>query len=651
MKLTLKKKFLLPTIALIILGMGATATVSYVKSKAALSEALIGQVDQLAKSTVSFLANWIKDRELDVVTWSDQKIYEAALNDGFLAEAARKTATNELAGLKNAYQYYEDICLADLSGNIVAASTPEIAGKLKVIDRPFFKESTQGKVLVTDILKSNKTGNPVFFISAPVKVKNEVKGVLFSVLDLTAFSGKFIDPIKVGKTGYAYIYNSNGDIVAHPDKKQILTLNMKDFDFGRKMMGLKNGVTTYTWKGVEKIVAFQAYDAVGWTVGVGGVTHEIFAPINNLRTLSVLIVMLVTLLAGVIIFFITNSVVRPINQVVDGLRDAAEGDGDLTKRLTVKSRDEVGELAKWFNTFIEKIQAIISEVSQNAGQLTGSSKELAAISEQMSKGAEQMSTRATTVSAAGEEMSISMTTVASSMEQASQNMNMVADAAEEMNTTISEIARNTEKARQTTSGAVNQAVSASDQMNGLGKAAQEIEKVIETITEISEQVNLLALNATIEAARAGEAGKGFAVVANEIKELARQTAGATGEIKKRVGAIQGSTESTIKEIEAITTVVNSVNEIVSNIATAIEQQSATTREIAGNVAQASLGIGEVNANVAQSSSVSTDIAKDISEVTQAASEMANSSAQVNSSSVDLSGLAEKLNEMVGRFKV
>jgi methyl-accepting chemotaxis protein len=651
MKLTLKKKFLVPTISLLILGMGITSTVSYVKSKNALSEALIGQETQLALSTVKFLSTWLRDRKLDVMSWSEQQIFETALKDSFVGEAARKAANANLAKLKESYQYYESICLADLSGKLVAASSPELIGKLTVSDREYFKESVQGKIFVTDILKSKDTGNPVFFISSPIKVKDEVKGVLFSILDMSAFSSAFVDPIKVGKTGYAYIYNRNGDVVAHPDKKQILTLNMKQFDFGKQMMEKGDGVITYTWNGAEKVVAYQTYKEAGWTLAVSGVTDEIFAPVNDLRTLSILMSALVVLLAGGIIFFIANSVVKPINRVVDGLRDAAEGDGDLTKRLAVKSNDEVGDLAKWFNIFIEKIQAIIAEVTQNAGRLTESSKALAAISEQMSTGADQMFSKANTVSSAGEEMSISMTNVASTMEQATGNMNMVATAAEQMNATISEIAQNTEKARETTGGAVKQAERASDQMNGLGNAAQEIEKVIETITDISEQVNLLALNATIEAARAGEAGKGFAVVANEIKELARQTAGATGEIKQRVEAIQGSTESTIKEIETITTVVTGVNEIVSTIATAIEEQSVTTREIASNVAQASNGLNEVNANVAQSSTVTKDIARDITEVTQAANEMSNSGSQIKNSSVELSGLAEKLNEMVGRFKV
>ncbi len=348
---------------------------------------------------------------------------------------------------------------------------------------------------------------------------------------------------------------------------------------------------------------------------------------------------------------LSNSVTRPISRVVAGLKDVAEGEGDLTSRLEVKSRDEVGELAYWFNTFMEKLQGMIKNIAGNADTLSKSSSELSNLSEQVSEGSEQMSSKANSVASSGEEMSSNMGSVAAAMEEASTNISVVASSAEEMTATINEIAQNSEKARNITGEAVSRAQDASGKVDELGTAAQEVGKVTETITEISEQTNLLALNATIEAARAGEAGKGFAVVANEIKELARQTAEATHEIKEQIGGIQNSTAGTVKEIEEILKVINDVNEIVSTIATAVEEQSVTTKEIAGNVAQASQGIQEVNENVAQSSAVSTEIAKDIAEVNQTTSEISNSSSQMRLNAKELSKLANELKEMVSRFKI
>ncbi len=364
---------------------------------------------------------------------------------------------------------------------------------------------------------------------------------------------------------------------------------------------------------------------------------------------SVIIGVIVLCLA--IYLSLLHIIVKPIKGTIEMVKDIAEGEGDLTRRLEVKSEDEVGELAKWFNVFMEKLQKIIKDIAGNAVILGDSSSELSNLSEQMSKESNNMSGKSNTVASAAEEMNSNMNSVSAATEEAATNVNMVASAAEEMTATINEIAQNSEKASNITTEAVTQTQSASNKVDELGLAADEIGKVVETITEISEQVNLLALNATIEAARAGEAGKGFAVVANEIKDLAKQTAEATQEIKGKIGAIQDSTGDTIIEIGQILKIINDINDIVATIATAVEEQSVTTREMAGNIAQASHGISEVNDNVAQSSGVAAEIAKDIGDVNQAAGEISSSSGQVDMSAVELSKLAVQLNEMVGKFKV
>ncbi|MBF0377296.1 MAG: methyl-accepting chemotaxis protein [Desulfamplus sp.] len=365
---------------------------------------------------------------------------------------------------------------------------------------------------------------------------------------------------------------------------------------------------------------------------------------------------IVVSISGIIIllFFsiiMVRAIIRPINNTVSMLKDIAEGEGDLTKRLNIISKDEIGDMATWFNLFVEKIQSIISDVSGNAKELNSASISLSKISDEMAKGANQTSIKAESVAEAGEEMHSNMSSVAAAMEEASININMVASSSEQISMTIGEVAKNTDNARKITQNAVSLAKSASDQVNKLGMAAKEIGKVVESITDISEQVNLLALNATIEAARAGEAGKGFAVVANEIKDLARQTSDATGQIKIRVEGIQSSTETTVNQIVDISKIVMDINETVSTIAAAVDEQSVTTKEITANISQASTGITEINQNVAQSNIVSGEIAKDISEVTEAADKMSKSSIKVNSSADELSSLASKLTSMVGRFKV
>ncbi len=350
-------------------------------------------------------------------------------------------------------------------------------------------------------------------------------------------------------------------------------------------------------------------------------------------------------------FFIATSIIKPINHTVNMLRDIAEGEGDLTSRLDTSSKDELGELVKWFNLFIERIQKMIGEVSVNTEQVNSVSSLLSGIADDLNSGAQEMSEISQTVANASEEMSTNMSSVAAASEQSSTNANAVASATEEMTTTVQEIARSANGAKEASTKAIKQASSASDKVNKLGEAANQIGKVTEAITAISEQTNLLALNATIEAARAGDAGKGFAVVAGEIKELAHQTAKSTLEIKDMTSHITVSTMETVEEINQIRKISNEVNDIITSMATIVEEQAISSQEIAENIAQASLGIENVNVNVNQSSAFSANINRDITEVNEKVKNINSASGKLNKESDTLSVLSSSLYELIGKFKV
>ncbi len=373
--------------------------------------------------------------------------------------------------------------------------------------------------------------------------------------------------------------------------------------------------------------------------------------VNGVSRTVITVAIFVAIAMGLLFAWLTtHSITGPIRDVTAGLRDVAEGEGDLTKRLNIRYKNEVGNLASWFNVFIDKMDIMIKEIADNSGKLGNFADQLLTISTTMSESAVNVSSRSTTVADAANRMSSTMTIVAQASTETSANINLVAAAAEEMTSSVSQIATSSEKARAITEQAVAKATSASKRVAHLGNAATAISKVTEVITEISAQTNLLALNATIEAARAGEAGKGFAVVANEIKVLASQTTQATQDIKAKIADIQDSTKHTITEISEIAEVINRVNDTVVLIFTAVEEQTSTTKEIAANIAQASVGVRDVNDNMGQSSRTATDIAREISQVSNDALKMRGSCTQVKDSSDILNELAKGLNRIVGRFK-
>ena len=490
-----------------------------------------------------------------------------------------------------------------------------------------------------------------------------------------------IASIRYGKDngGYFFILDSKGTLVLHPVKPKLEGKNMIDvkdpsgkFLFKEIIEAAQKeksgGFVDYMWpkpgsdQPVSKLSFARRLAGWDWIIGTGVYTDDIDVVLAGKATkirenVSSQIIKVVSIVAVLILialiaayFLVGKGVVAPLRKMIDILKDIAEGEGDLTRRIEDNSGDETQELAEWFNRFIENIQSMVQDIKNNTEALTKASKSLAGISDQMNTSAMDTSGRSNTVAAASEEMSTNLTSMAAAMEQATTNISMVSAAAEEMSSTINEIAQNAENARTITEDAVGQTDNASSQVNELGTAAKQIFKVVETITDISAQVNLLALNATIEAARAGEAGKGFAVVANEIKDLANQTALASNEIKERVSGIQTSTDGTVTVISSIAKVVTEINEIVATIATAVEEQSVTTKEIAQNVSQASMGLGEVNDNVSQGSAASQDVSKEIAEVTRSSVDMADSSTKVKTKAEDLSGLAGHLAALTNKFR-
>ena len=554
--------------------------------------------------------------------------------------------------------YYQGIFLADATGKLytgVLESGKEYKGS-DISERSYFNQARQARqAVVSDIVISKSTGSPISVVCAPIEAGNgKFLGVLGLVIKAEYFT-QIAATRKVGETGYGYMINKQGIIFAHPKQDLVLKLDVTSLPemepINKPMLAGETGVKEYVYKGLNKIAGFAPVGINGWSIAATQDQNEFLVASHKIRNANILITLVAGMIVAVAVLLAARGIVRPINAAVASLKDIAQGEGDLTMRLEVSSRDEVGELAKWFNTFIEKLQGLIKDISGGVTTLSSSSTELSAISEQMTQGVSMVSEKASTVAAATEEMTANMTNVAASMEQSSINTNMVATAAEQMSATIGEIARNAETARSISDEAARKASGTTTNMDQLGEAAKAIGKVVETITDISEQVNLLALNATIEAARAGEAGKGFAVVANEIKELAKQTAAATQDIKGRIESIQGTTTTTVGQIGEISQVITSVNDLVTTIATAVEEQSVATRDIASNVAQASDGIHEVNENVNQSSMVSGEIAKDIAGVSVSMTEMETSSSQISISAQELSKLSENLKKMVDQFKV
>jgi methyl-accepting chemotaxis protein len=666
-------------IPLLVLFLIALSWIIYVVESNNQESAMTGIGGQATEQTAIALENWISDQIRMVQMISrDERVVQACENPG---DHDRVQAAHLfLKSLHQQFPFYENLPLAS---KMTSGSSTEISvnGTDKMVsDGQFFTDTVGGKTIgkcspkmsyikaiyegkdyfISQVYPSLLRGNPIFVISAPVKNSaGHLVGVAIIAPQMSYFTDLFVNSIKVGKTGYLFFIDDRGMILSHP--KAEFTLNK---DMVSKIEHISSNVLsgkhqfTADFEQKTKYYISRRIDLPEdnllhkWYMVFTQEQSEILSTSKTFLTiLSGLSVVFLLLFSIGIYLLCRLIIVKPVRQAIVALKDIAQGEGDLTKRIEIQAQDEIGELAGWFNTFIEKLQGIIKKVAENSSSVDASATGLSAIANQMASGSDNSAMLANDASTSATEMSKNLDTIVSSIKESSTNASMVAAASEEMNATIGEIAKNAENGRSISDQAVSKAKDASSQMNELGDAAQSIGKVVETINDISEQVNLLALNATIEAARAGDAGKGFAVVANEIKDLAKQTASATQEIKSKIENIQGSTANTIAVIDEIGGVIDSVNDLVSSIATAVEEQSSVTREIADNIGQASHGINQVSTNVTQSSAVASEISDKMNVLNQSAGEMSTSSSQVKMSAEELQQMATDLNKIVGSFKV
>ncbi|MGP6428093.1 methyl-accepting chemotaxis protein [Pseudomonas pharyngis] len=456
--------------------------------------------------------------------------------------------------------------------------------------------------------------------------------------------------------GQMALIGGNGRIVAYtkdPSKFGEKVSDILDAQQIANMANLKRGEVTYTVNKEQGRIELYLPFGIGqtdarWTLMLQLPLDAVMADLQKLQgdldaqrksdTFGMAMVGLIIAGLGLlVIWLVGHGIARPLKQMVTMLDDIAQGEGDLTRRLTSDRNDELGSIAKGFNTFLAKLQGMITQVVSSVQSVSDSSEHTADIAIRTNIGIQKQMAEIDQVATAVQEMTATAQDVARNATQAAQ----AASHADQAASQGMQIVRDTSNSIGVLAVEIGKAV---DVVQTLAKDSENINAILIAIRGIAEQTNLLALNAAIEAARAGEQGRGFAVVADEVRNLAQKTQKATEEIQSMIQQLQQGTRDVVRVME------DSQNRTDESV-----QHAAKAAEALETITQAVSVINDMNTQIAsaaeEQSAVADDINRNVINIGQVANEVAGGADESSSASADLTKLAEQQRRLINQFKV
>lgn len=508
-------------------------------------------------------------------------------------------------------------------------------------ERGWYKEAkAAGKPTTTEPYVSVTMQTLVVTLTEPVRVNGRFIGVAASNLALNKLIEDVL-AIEVPGKGYAILVNQKGKIVAHPNKDLILKPT-QDIASGLSIAALQGAANDHhllpmSIDGKDKLLMAQSIDNTDWMLVMVMDKAVLEQPLNQMLMTQTLIGLVILLVMALATSWFVARQLNELSNIAAALGDIAEGDGDLTRRLTVKSDDEVGMLADKFNKFVDRLHVMVKNVRDVSVALNEGANHAARAAGQRSERIRTQQDEITMVATAVTEMASATAEIAGNADNTAKNANQSVELGAQGYQQMQQSKHSIDQLAQELTGAVNI-------IGELEEHANEISTILSTIRAIAEQTNLLALNAAIEAARAGEQGRGFAVVADEVRVLSQRTHASTEEIQTKIAGLQKVTSNAVsvmteshKLVETSVSDVNQTGESLQAISEAIQLISDMATQIASAAEEQSLVTADINGNTESVREVSDALASDAQDAVQQAKELHN--------------LAQELDQEISRFRL
>ncbi|MBV5317965.1 MAG: response regulator [Desulfobulbaceae bacterium] len=369
MHANLSKKILVPVLTTIALGLVAVLLITYFNARVVVQQELTRRLEREAQLTAKLIDNWLQARTTDMVTWSQQQVLSEALTEGgYYGRSAREGAKLLLTTLQQGYPYYDNVFLADLQGNIIALSAKDAPSHIHVrlADRSYFQETLQGKNVISPVIVSKFTNHQVFTITTPIKAGDTVVGVVGAAVDFAVFKSLFLDDFKLKRLGYAYITDGEQQVLASSRDNEQQLMAAGQNVIRQRIAANDSGMFTHKMENSEILTVYQHLQQTNWSFNLNQSLDETLRPLLRIGQISAAGTILILFLISLVISALFRRlIVTRLHVMLETI--AVVKAGDFSPRIaqgSVVRPDEISELTHSFNTLIEQLDHILTELHQ-----------------------------------------------------------------------------------------------------------------------------------------------------------------------------------------------------------------------------------------------------------------------------------------------